>query len=132
VYCKLGGNVVSRLVDIESFEREHIRNPPTWMRHPASESGVMQSAPQENRTATSRTHRPLSDVDGFIVGVWDDVEGFMSRHSKGPTAFSRGLFSCCHNARALLRSGIFQAHMPRMRVFRSIGAVMIERVVERS
>lgn len=29
VYFKLGGKVVYRLADVESFEREHMRNPQT-------------------------------------------------------------------------------------------------------
>ena len=48
----------------------------------------MQSAPQEDRPATSRTDRLLSDLGGFIVRAWDDVKRFMSG-SIGPTAFSR-------------------------------------------
>jgi hypothetical protein len=44
---------------------------------------------QASRPAASRTDRLLSDVDGYIVRVWDEVERFMARQSIGPTAFSR-------------------------------------------
>jgi hypothetical protein len=50
---------------------------------------MLAHANPDRQAPAQKTERLVSDVDGYIVRVWDEVERFMARQSIGPTAFSR-------------------------------------------